>query len=74
MQEMSTDQKVQYLETLLNMIIDNGEEDILMEFLECFDDELVLPEIDEKRTQKMSLGFTKRMSGMFNSIKDALPR
>lgn len=71
---MSTDQKVQYLETLLNMIIDNGEEDILMEFLECFDDELVLPEIDEKRTQKMSLGFTKRMSGMFNSIKDALPR
>ena len=56
------------------MIIDNGEEDILMEFLECFDDELVLPEIDEKRTQKMSLGFTKRMSGMFNSIKDALPR
>ena len=71
---MSTDQKVQYLEILLNMIIDNGEEDILMEFLECFDDELVLPEIDEKRTQKMSLGFTKRMSGMFNSIKDALPR
>ena len=71
---MSTDQKVQYLEALLNMIIDNGKEHILMEFLECFDDELVLPEIDEKRTQKMSLGFTKRMSGMFNSIKDALPR
>ena len=71
---MSTDQKIQYLEALLNMIIDIGEENILMEFLECFDDELVLPEIDEKRTQKMSLGFTKRMSGMFNSIKDALPR
>ena len=71
---MSADQKIQYLEALLNMIIDIGEENILMEFLECFDDELVLPEIDEKRTQKMSLGFTKRMSGMFNSIKDALPR
>ena len=71
---MSTDQKIQHLEALLNMIIDNGQENILMEFLECFDDELVLPEIDEKRTQKMSLGFTKRMSGMFNSIKDALPR
>ena len=73
---MSTDQKIQHLEALLNMIIDNGQENILMEFLECFDndDDLVLPEIDEKRTQKMNLGFTKRMTGMFNSIKDALPR
>ena len=71
---MPTDQKIQHLEALLNLMIDNGEENVLMEFLECFDDDLVLPEIDEKRKNKMSLGFTKRMSGMFNSIKDALPR
>ena len=67
--DLPIDQRANNLEKILNFLLDDGHFSILMDFL---DGEGDISE-NNKNVNKLNSGFTKKMTGMFNSIKDALP-
>ena len=64
--DLPIDQRANNLEKLLNVLLDDGHLSILMDFLDGEGE-------NNKNVNKLNSGFTKKMTGMFNSIKDALP-
>ena len=59
----SIQEKAEILEKILNKLAVDKQDKLLLDFMEDVNNE----------PTKTNSGFTKRMTGMLNSIKDALP-